>query len=431
MKKLLVWIGLILLLVPIGVSAQDLFSKEVRNANVLNKIKAWTSLNSNEVLVVAHRGDFKDAPESSELAITSAIAKGADVVEIDVRMTKDGQFVILHDPSLDRVSNGTGFVNEYTLRELKQLRLTSDGKITEYKILTLEEALQIIKGKILVNLDIKTGGIKEILNVCKRVGVVNQVVWKQQFYPGILKEPGVIFMPRVTSMEQLKDTLALMKPVVPTATEVIFPKATDPVGAEAIPLLKKMGSRIWANALWNGRESGGWGDEQAVQNPEVYMELIKNGVNIIQTDELELLINYLRSKNLHSGNIRPVLYGANIDPAKANAGDVKFQVKVLDPKREVKKVIAVLRATSWGGYLLTPNPYTNIELNDKGQGGDGIWTGTYNVDTLNAQIKAGAFKFRSFDIDFYAMNAQGYMIKRPGPYYDVPVTTAAKIEVPE
>ncbi len=184
------------------------------------------------------------------------------------------------------------------------------------------------------------------------------------------------------------------------------------------------------------RESGGWGDEQAVNNPEVYMELIKHGVNIIQTDELELLINYLRSKNLHSGKIRPVLYGANIDPAKANAGDVKFQVKVLDPKGEVKKVIAVLRATSWGGYLLTPTPYTNIELNDQGQNGDakagdGIWSGTYKVDSLNAQIKAGAFKFRSFDIDFYAMNAQGYMIKRPGPYYDVPVTTAAKIEVPE
>ena len=49
MKKLLVWIGLILLLVPICVSAKDLFSEEVRNANVLNKIKAWTSLNSNEV----------------------------------------------------------------------------------------------------------------------------------------------------------------------------------------------------------------------------------------------------------------------------------------------------------------------------------------------------------------------------------------------
>ena len=132
----------------------------------------------------------------------------------------------------------------------------------------------------------------------------------------------------------------------------------------------------------------------------------------------------------------PGLIRGQYRPGQANAGDVKFQVKVLDvkvldPKREVKKVIAVLRATSWGGYLLTPNPYTNIELNDKGQGGDGIWTGTYNVDTLNAQIKAGVFKFRSFDIDFYAMNAQGYMIKRPSPYYDVPVTTAAKIEVPE
>lgn len=75
------------------------------------------------------RGDWRYAPENSVGAIQGAIDMGADIVELDVAKTKDGKFVLLHDGTLDRVSNGKGPSTEYTLEEIKKFRLKgTDGK---------------------------------------------------------------------------------------------------------------------------------------------------------------------------------------------------------------------------------------------------------------------------------------------------------------
>ena len=73
------------------------------------------------VFVVMHRGDWRHAPENSVDAIKGAIALGADVVELDVALTKDGEYVLLHDGTLDRVSDGKGKVYEHTYAELSAL----------------------------------------------------------------------------------------------------------------------------------------------------------------------------------------------------------------------------------------------------------------------------------------------------------------------
>ena len=108
----------------------------------------------NYVFVAMHRGDWRNFPENSKDAILSCIALGADIVELDAQMTKDGHFVMLHDGSLDRTTNGKGRVKDLTLEEIKQFKLKSnqggkDAKVTDYDILTLEEALELTKGKIL------------------------------------------------------------------------------------------------------------------------------------------------------------------------------------------------------------------------------------------------------------------------------------------
>ena len=289
----------------------------------------------------------------------SCIAKGADIVEIDVRMTKDGQFIVLHDDSLDRTTNGTGSVGASTLAEIRKLRLVHNGKVTDCQVPTLEEALLAIKGRIMVNLDIKTGPIREMVELCQRLGVIDQVIFKQQFFPGLLEIPGLIYMPRVTTMEELKYFLENMHP---SAVEIIVPTPDHPLLTEGIQMIKEAGSRVWINALWDGRESGGWGDEQAVQNPNVYGELVNRGISIIQTDELDLLINYLRSKNLHLGEPQPAFFGAKIEPNKISNGEVSFKVGVLDPNGDVAKVFAYLRP-DWKFY---------VELNDNGVKGDSI-----------------------------------------------------------
>ena len=99
-----------------------------------------------KVLVVAHRGNWSIAPENSLAAIDSAIRMKVDIVEIDIRKTKDGQLVLMHDDTVDRTTNGTGKVKDKTLAEIKQLRLKDkDGRLTEHTVPTLEEALLAAK----------------------------------------------------------------------------------------------------------------------------------------------------------------------------------------------------------------------------------------------------------------------------------------------
>ena len=107
------------------------------------------------VFVVMHRGDWRHAPENSVGAIKGSIEHGADIVELDVSKTKDGRYVLLHDDVIDRVTDGKGACADYTLEELRKFRLkSSDGKtLTDYRILSLEEAFDLTRGKILVNLD--------------------------------------------------------------------------------------------------------------------------------------------------------------------------------------------------------------------------------------------------------------------------------------
>lgn len=426
-----VWFSVLVsvLIVLFGISEVVLAdqSLEGKTARLYLIQQAWYSPESEMVLVVAHRGDWKDAPESSLLSIESCIAKGADIVEIDVRMTKDGQFIVLHDDSLDRTTNGTGSVGASTLAEIRKLRLVHNGKVTDCQVPTLEEALLAIKGRIMVNLDIKTGPIREMVELCQRLGVIDQVIFKQQFFPGLLEIPGLIYMPRVTTMEELKYFLENMHP---SAVEIIVPTPDHPLLTEGIQMIKEAGSRVWINALWDGRESGGWGDEQAVQNPNVYGELINRGISIIQTDELDLLINYLRSKNLHLGEPQPAFFGAKIEPNKISNGEVSFKVGVLDPNGDVAKVFAYLRP-DWKFY---------VELNDNGVkgdsiAGDGVWSVSYNVDQLRlycAEGRPGYELGKSFDWDFYAIGADGFMLKVPGGTgIDVPIMTSAQLIIIE
>ena len=110
------------------------------------------------MLVLAHRGASAYAPENTEPAFRKAIELGADGVELDVHLCKDGHMVVNHNFDVDHNSDGLGLIEEYTLRELKQLDFGL-WKGVEFKgtsILTLEEALEIVKNMKLINIEIKS-----------------------------------------------------------------------------------------------------------------------------------------------------------------------------------------------------------------------------------------------------------------------------------
>ena len=72
-------------------------------------------------LVIAHRGYSLAAPENTLLSYQKAIEAGADMLEVDINLTRDGQLVMIHDHQLERTTNGTGFVHDHSLSELKEL----------------------------------------------------------------------------------------------------------------------------------------------------------------------------------------------------------------------------------------------------------------------------------------------------------------------
>jgi glycerophosphoryl diester phosphodiesterase len=115
--------------------------------------------------VVAHRGDSHSFPENTLRAFESAHQMGVDIIETDVHLTKDKEVVIWHDNTLERNTNGSGRVEDYTLKELKELdagyTFSNDGGVTfpfrskGVKMFTLHEALQACEGQ-RFNVDLKS-----------------------------------------------------------------------------------------------------------------------------------------------------------------------------------------------------------------------------------------------------------------------------------
>jgi len=140
---------------------------------------AWPKL-PRRTEAIAHRGDSCCAPENTITAIDQAFAKGADHIEIDIRLSKDGQAVVMHDASLRRTTNGSGNVADRTVAELKTLDAGSwfHPRFAGEKIPTLTEAIQAANGRGRLYLDIKVGGMgPAIQQALTQAGATAEAVW--------------------------------------------------------------------------------------------------------------------------------------------------------------------------------------------------------------------------------------------------------------
>lgn len=114
----------------------------------------------NIVKIWAHRGASKYAPENTLAAFQKAIELGADGIELDVRLSKDNVPVVCHDPTINRTSNGKGYIHQLTLNGLKKHHFYGKfkWKFRKEKIPTLEEVLQLVQDhSIKLNIELKNG----------------------------------------------------------------------------------------------------------------------------------------------------------------------------------------------------------------------------------------------------------------------------------
>lgn len=138
--------------------------------------------------VIAHRGASAYYPENTISSFAGAIQLEADMVELDVQLTADGEVVVFHDRKINRCTNGKGRISYHTLRELKELDAGGwfSREFTGEQIPTLAEALDVCKNKIAVNIEIKTeavtdrisGGVEEkCLNIVEAAAMRRHVVF--------------------------------------------------------------------------------------------------------------------------------------------------------------------------------------------------------------------------------------------------------------
>lgn len=266
---------------------------------------------SKNVLVICHRGDWRNYPENSIPAIESVIKMGADIVELDIALTSDSVLVLQHDRTIDRCTTGRGKIIDMTYEEIQKYYLKNAHgarNSLDLKVPTLREALEVCKDRIVVNIDKGYDHYDLVLAIAEELGVAEQILIKGSKSLADVREKmagnkqNLLYMPIITpsnakSLALFNDYVADAEPQL--AYEVCWGKMT----AEVEDCMKRVvadGSKLWVNSLWNSL-CGGLSDDVAYETSaeEVYGKLVDMGATMIQTDRPELLLDYLRSRGLH------------------------------------------------------------------------------------------------------------------------------------
>lgn len=259
-----------------------------------------------KVSVISHRGDWRNTPENSIRAIQNCIDLGVNMVEIDIKKTKDNELILLHDKTLDRTTTGKGLPQDYTLAEIKQMRLRNGaGVATSHQIPTLEEAMIVAKGKIWVNIDKGYDYFDLVEKVLEKTGTTQQVLIKAGLpYQKVVAENKAVldklfFMPIIDMANPDAMTMVeeYIKNMQPKAFEVCFTQI-DQALQNVLDRIQKSESKVWINTLWPSL-CAGLNDDRAVeenQQDSIWGKVIEMGASFIQTDRPKELVNYLRNQ---------------------------------------------------------------------------------------------------------------------------------------
>ncbi|TCU58603.1 glycerophosphoryl diester phosphodiesterase [Novosphingobium sp. PhB57] len=261
-------------------------------------------------LVVAHRGCWRMPAENSLAGMLYCIDHGADMLEVDLRETADGELVVMHDATLDRTTNLKGLLRNTPAADVLAARLREgmggpDAPLTDQHVPSFEQVLKAAKGRTLLFLDIKEPVHAEAAALVRRYGMEDSVLWSMNgtYGPALyaaLGIPPAATMPKFDEHDhgQCRGAAdaaadkARYAGVKADIYEAVF--CSDTYLAQVRSVGGKAG--IWVNALgptfMAGREEG---DALALPD-KVWGELLDAGVTAIQTNFPEELKAYLRRR---------------------------------------------------------------------------------------------------------------------------------------
>ena len=271
---------------------------------------------SKYVVVIAHRSDWRHYPENSLAAMEGAIKMGVDMVEIDVQRTKDGVLVCCHDKTVDRTTTGTGKVSELTADYISTLKLKTKDGVTEYGMPTLAQALDLCRGRVLINIDKGMNYYNQIQQMLAERNMVEQVVIKSSKKPTTVAKyldkhsQNMLYMPIINYTARKWEVHSplfesYLASDIPSIAYEICWDGTLKGERKIFNRVIKSGAKLWVNTLWDslcGGKEHSFADNHALNGNEdkIYGKLLKYGVTMIQSDRPQLLLDYLESKGRHT-----------------------------------------------------------------------------------------------------------------------------------
>jgi len=304
MKRIL-WI-----LAVAGAVLSSCTSKSSEPANKAEQvIAALNDPASRYVVVACHRGDWRNYPENSLGAIESVIRMGADIVEIDLKLTKDSVLVLSHDHTCNRMTTGKGDISTMTYDSLAtfNLKTAHNVAIPGTRITTFQEALEACKDRIVINVDQGYQYYDLVVKLTDALDMTDQILIKgkkaREVVAREMEGSRMMYMPIIDIQKPKgKDLFAQYEDWYaqtgekPLAYEVCFSELNEEVEACCQKVIAQ-GSKLWINTLWASL-CGGYEDDAAFEGDpdKVYGKILELGTSIIQTDRPELLIGWLKKQ---------------------------------------------------------------------------------------------------------------------------------------
>ncbi|MCP4451769.1 MAG: glycerophosphodiester phosphodiesterase family protein [Planctomycetes bacterium] len=248
-------------------------------------------------LLGAHRGGPRPGfPENCIATFANALTFTPCLIECDVRKSKDGIMVLMHDRSLDRTTTGQGLVENMSLTQLRQLSLVdTQGTVTKHKLPTLAEALQWARGRAILELDIKgTITPEEIIQAIKVQGAERCVVVITYDVPTAQRYYGLNDRLVLScSTRGVEGVTRLLESRIPAQNLLAFVGVYEPP-KEVYGLLHKKAISAILGTMGNL-------DRKAkVSGIQTYIELLQNGADILATDDVKLaseaITRYLQNR---------------------------------------------------------------------------------------------------------------------------------------
>ena len=269
----------------------------------------WETVKEKKVMIVAHRGvSGGNLPCNTPESYEGAILQGADMVELDVAVSRDRKLFVFHPGMEPAHLKSDKLICDMTAEEVEKLHFYNmDDAITHYKVSYLEDVLRKLRGRVLINIDKYWTCMEEITALVRKLGMEQQVLVKlfadqTELIDRMEKiAPEIPFMVLVKNTDNITDQL-LQKNINYIGTEVLITEENAEVATEKyIRSMHEKGLLVWINAIvYNEADMvcGGHSDDISVAGypDDGWGWICEKGYDMMQTDWPMMAIAYCKEK---------------------------------------------------------------------------------------------------------------------------------------